>query len=72
MVTDFPTIDEMKTRIERVLRGEDISRPAVEAGTIPTYYGAEHPYYAWMRMWRRMSPRDEAFYQAGAIGWGSR
>lgn len=74
-MTDLLTLPEAAARVERILRGEDIAAPVFVAGTVPSWYGAEEPWRAWLRMWQRMAPtdpRDVAFYQAGAIGWASR
>lgn len=78
VTTDLPSFGEMRDRIDRLLRGENIAAAAIEAGTIPAYYGHEHPFDAWRRMWatlsaaRTLQPYEVAFCQAGTIGWASR
>lgn len=63
--------------IDRALGATPISQHH-DAGQIPAWYGAEHPYTAWMRVWRAMAalreltPDERAFYQAGCVGWASR
>lgn len=59
-------------RVERILRGE-YEVPAILAGSLPGWYGAEHPYDAWARMLQHNTPpQNAAFYEAGTIGWASR
>ena len=79
MILDpFASLDEIKARIERLVRGEDITTEpvaAVEAGSIPYYYGAATSAEMcdrWLHMVASAKPDDQAFYIAGAIGWASR
>lgn len=74
----FPGITEVKAKIDRLLRGENIAQAAVDAAVIPSYYGTQETAGvcdAWLRMWQRMAPiapQDEGFYLSNAIGWASR
>lgn len=80
-MSDLTDKAEALDRAERILRGEDITlaAAAIEAGTIPSYYGADATAAdvctEWLRMWDRMKatrPGDEWFYLSNAIGWASR
>lgn len=71
MMNDLAGLAEITARALRLARGELTDAPVVAAGSVPSWYGSEHPFDAWMRMWR-MSPMHEAFFEAGAIGWASR
>lgn len=74
-MSELAGLQEITDRVDRILRGEAIIAAGVPAGAVPSWYGSELPFDAWMRMWRLVAPTaagDEAHYQAGAIGWASR
>ncbi len=75
MIDPFAPLDEIKARIDRLVKGEDITEPIATAGGVPFYYGratTSDVAELWLRMAVTCRECDRAFYLSNAIGWASR
>lgn len=73
-IDPFAAPDEIRSRIERLVRGERLAAPTL-AGAIPAYYGgltAAEISERWVMLSRSCAAVDREFYLAGAVGWASR